>query len=117
MYSSLALQKVSLNPLEVSPMGIFWSMEPTPDMPKGFRLMVKNVNKPIKTDVSVYPDHYTIEGIRTMQPTPLVTHVIERWYKGQGVTRVKVTHGRLRGTLFLPSGTCRSIIDYCIFFT
>ena len=86
-------------------MGIFWSLVPTPDMPKGFRLSGKNVNKPITARVSVYPGNNTAETIRTKQPTPTVTHVIERWYKGQGVTSVKVAHGRLRGTLFLPPGT------------
>ena len=91
-------------------MGIFWSMIQAPGQMKGIRMMKKNVDTPLSALVTCYIGHMTMENIRASQVEPMISHVIERWYKSPDVTYREVADGRLRGRLYLPPGNHSNFI-------
>ncbi|XP_046372726.2 acyl-coenzyme A amino acid N-acyltransferase 1-like [Haliotis rufescens] len=89
----------------VEPMGLLWSMTPSKD--KGAkRLLIKDVTRPYDVTMSVHADHMDLEAIKSANniSTVLDTQHVRRWYLRNGVQRIPVRKGRLRGTLFIPSG-------------
>ena len=89
----------------VSPMGIFWSMVQAPGQREGLRLMKKDMDTPLTTNISVYDGHLSADDIHDSSPNPICQGCVDRWYKDPGVKKQVVTDGRLRGILFLPAGT------------
>lgn len=99
------LHKVTLEFFSgISPMGLFWSMRPSPGMPKGIRLIKSNASMPLLTDLRVFPGHLTFEEMYTLNVKHLCTKRIRRWYMAKGVQKIRVKSGRTRGSLFLPPG-------------
>lgn len=90
----------------VDSMGLLWSMKLLPGQRKGQRLSKKNVTKPYYIHLLLFNGHVEDctgnEVRKDLQPICSVT--FERWYMSEGVRRIPVRNGRLRGTLFLPPG-------------
>ncbi|KAM3918773.1 acyl-coenzyme A thioesterase 1-like [Leptodactylus fuscus] len=77
----------------VEPEGPLWSLEPQTPLR---RLLKKNVRSPFQLRFSLHQDH---------PPGALLAAAVqERSFLGEGVTRVPVREGRVRGSLFLPPG-------------
>ncbi|XP_021371263.1 acyl-coenzyme A amino acid N-acyltransferase 1-like [Mizuhopecten yessoensis] len=90
----------------VDGMGFIWSLLPSPGQRPGTQLLQNDVTKPQTVDISVYSGHRCLEDLCSgLLDAPLVTNVLTRWYKPNGVSRTPITSGRLRGTLFLPRGS------------
>ncbi|KAL9979727.1 hypothetical protein ACROYT_G017434 [Oculina patagonica] len=85
----------------VSPMGLLWSMKPAPGQRKGIRLMKSDVTKPYNIALNCFDGHVTPHEA-SLQPLSSVT--FQKWYMADGVKRIPVREGRIRGTLFLPPG-------------
>ncbi|XP_020618542.1 bile acid-CoA:amino acid N-acyltransferase-like [Orbicella faveolata] len=85
----------------VSPMGLLWSMKPAPGQRKGIRLMKSDVTKPYNIVLNCFDDHVT-PNESSLQPLSSVT--FQKWHMAEGVKRIPVREGRIRGTLFLPPG-------------
>ena len=85
----------------VSPMGLLWSMKPAPGQRKGIRLMKSDVTKPYNIVLNSFDDHVTPKE-SSLQPLSSVT--FQKWYMAEGVKRIPVREGRIRGTLFIPPG-------------
>ncbi|XP_066285303.1 acyl-coenzyme A amino acid N-acyltransferase 1-like [Branchiostoma lanceolatum] len=86
----------------VEQMGLFWSMQPSPGQKPGLRLRKKDVSTPFLVDFSVHEGHLDVMGEENLPL--LATTTVERWYLGEGVKRIPVREGRVRGMLFLPPG-------------
>ena len=85
-------------------MGLFWSMQPEP----GFetkRFMKDNALTPLLSTVNVYSGLRTLKDIQNGKDQLIFTSEISRWYKAPNVKRIEIERGRIRGTLFIPSGT------------
>ncbi|KAK7477467.1 hypothetical protein BaRGS_00031291 [Batillaria attramentaria] len=101
----------------VDPMGLFWSMRPSPSGPQNTRMVVKDVEKPVVYILSVYAGHIELNDLHgsDAQNThqPLASTLIHRFVKSPDVQRIPVKEGRVRGTLFLPPGeeTHQGVID------
>ncbi|XP_067894471.1 acyl-coenzyme A thioesterase 1-like [Heterodontus francisci] len=81
------------------PMGLFWSLSPrTP-----FTRLVKRdvATSPLSVHIEVFDGHGTLEQLPEQ---PLAVAVNERWFMKEGVTRIPVREGRVRGVLFVPPG-------------
>ncbi|XP_021340970.1 bile acid-CoA:amino acid N-acyltransferase-like isoform X1 [Mizuhopecten yessoensis] len=86
-------------------MGFIWSMRPAPGQRSGLRLVQTDVTKPQLVNISIHSGHHSLSDLcKGHSNPPLVTGVLPRWYKSCDVSRIPVTSGRLRGTLFLPKG-------------
>ncbi|KAL4237977.1 hypothetical protein ACF0H5_002688 [Mactra antiquata] len=88
----------------VSPMGLFWSMKNAPNMPSGMRLIKNNASSALIVNLTVFSGHVTFEQTYSTTTSSLCTKEIRRWYMGNGVQKIKVKTGRIRGMLFLPPG-------------
>ena len=86
----------------VSAMGLLWSMKPSPGQRKGIRLMKSDVTKPYKVVLDCFDGHTDPQESRSLQP--LSSNTFEKGYMANGVKRIPVREGRIRGTLFLPPG-------------
>lgn len=76
----------------VEPMGLFWAM--TPDTPHS-KLLKKNVLTPTMVD---------IEAVSGETGEVLASETNERGYMTEGMKRIPVQEGRIRGVLFIPPG-------------
>ena len=85
----------------VSPMGLLWSMKPAPGQRKGTRLMKSDVTKPYNIVLNCFDGH-VIPNESSLQPLSSVT--FQKWFLAEGVKRIPVREGRIRGALFLPAG-------------
>ena len=85
----------------VSPMGLLWSMKPAPGQRKGIRLMKSDVTKPYNIVLNCFDDHVT-PNESSLKPLSSVT--FQKWYMAEGVKRIPVREGRIRGALFIPAG-------------
>ena len=85
----------------VSPMGLFWSMKPAPGQRKGIRLMKSDVTKPYNIALNCFDGHVT-PNESSLQA--LSSETFQKWYMAEGVKRIPVREGKIRGTLFLPPG-------------
>ncbi|XP_068433263.1 acyl-coenzyme A thioesterase 1 [Clinocottus analis] len=76
----------------VEPMGLFWSMAPeTPHI----KLLKKNVLSPIMVK---------LEALSGETGEVLASETNERGYMAEGMKRVPVREGKIRGVLFVPPG-------------
>jgi len=96
-------------------MGLFWSMVPCKGQMEGLRLMKKGVDTPFRTVVNVHSGHVAMEDLESSVPV-LCSTVIDRWYRAEGVRRVEIADGRVRGALFLPPGKCCKVKAYFVLF-
>jgi len=85
----------------VSPMGLLWSMKLAPGQRKGTRLMKSDVTKPYNIVLNCFDDHVT-PNESSLKVVSSVT--FQKWYMAEGVKRIPVREGRIRGTLFIPPG-------------
>ena len=85
-------------------MGLFWSMIPEPDQPKGQRYMKRDVTTPQVIHLSVFNGHHSWNDFSNMNLNPIISKELRRWFKHKTVTREEIRYGKLRGTLFIPSG-------------
>lgn len=76
----------------VEPMGLFWSM--APETPHS-KLLKKNVVSPTLVD---------IEALCGETGEVLASETNERGYMTEGMRRIPVQEGRIRGVLFIPPG-------------
>lgn len=87
----------------VDPMGLLWSMQLSPGQRKGQRLSKKDVTKPYCIHLQLFDGHVEdVTNSEDLQPMTSVT--FEKWYMADGVRRIPVRDGRVRGTLFIPPG-------------
>ena len=87
----------------VDPMGLLWSMQLSPGQRRGIRLSKKDVTKPYFVLLQLFDGH--VEDIaHTEDLQPITSVTFEKWYMADGVRRIPVRDGRLRGTMFLPPG-------------
>ena len=68
---------------------------------KGIRLMKSDVTKPYNIVLNCFDGH-VIPNESSLQP--LSSETFQKWYIAEGVKRIPVRKGRIRGTLFLPPG-------------
>ena len=87
----------------VEPMGLLWSMKPAPGQRKGVRLLKSDVTKPYVVEVTCYDGHVTPHE-SLASPRPLSSATFQKWYMADGVKRISVREGRIRGSLFIPPG-------------
>ncbi|XP_007886311.2 acyl-coenzyme A thioesterase 1 [Callorhinchus milii] len=83
----------------IEPMGLFWSLIPrTP-----FTRLVKRdvANSPLCVDIEVFDGHRSREQ---QLDQSLAKGTNERWFMREGVKRIPVREGNIRGTLFVPPG-------------
>lgn len=76
----------------VEPMGLFWAM--APETPHS-KLVKKNVLSPTLVE---------IQALSGETGELLATETNERGYMTEGMTRIPVQEGRIRGVLFIPPG-------------
>ncbi|XP_069773517.1 acyl-coenzyme A thioesterase 1-like [Narcine bancroftii] len=83
------------------PMGLFWSLSPAAP----FARMVKRdvTASPLRVRIEVLAGHWSGDP-RELPAQPLASCVNERWFMRDGVARVPVRDGRIRGVLFVPPG-------------
>uniref|UniRef100_A0A3Q4GYZ3 Acyl-CoA thioesterase 19 n=1 Tax=Neolamprologus brichardi TaxID=32507 RepID=A0A3Q4GYZ3_NEOBR len=85
----------------VSPMGLFWALEPALGSREVLRLRKRNVETPYIVNISLLEGHTSpSEG----QSTELAAVTVERWYMAPGVRRIEIRQNKIVGTLFLPPG-------------
>ena len=82
-------------------MGLLWSMKSAPEERKGTRLMKLDVTKPYNIVLNCFDGHVTPHE-SSLQP--LSSGVFQKWFMADGVKRIPVREGRVRGTLFIPPG-------------
>ena len=82
-------------------MGLLWSMKPAPGQRKGIRLIKSDVTKPYNIVLNCFDDHVTPNESSLK---PLSSVAFQKWNMADGVKRIPVREGRIRGTLFLPPG-------------
>nr|CAB3225043.1 bile acid-CoA:amino acid N-acyltransferase [Phallusia mammillata] len=97
----------------VEPMGIFWSMKPSPTNKNKYPRFAKlDVTTPLEVTLCIYDCEITFEQFQTMRTEKtldkhkVASTVINRWYMKPGTKRIKLSvkkHG-VCGTLFIPSG-------------
>jgi len=87
----------------IDPMGLLWSMQPSPGQRKWLRLSKKDVTKPYFVQLQLFDGH--VQDVANLEDLQSLTSVtFEKWYMADRVRRIPVRDGRLRGTLFLPPG-------------
>ena len=84
------------------PMGLFWSMRPSPGQRLGIRFLIRDATKPAMVKLFLYGGHLDMRTLQTAEPE--ATTVTERRYMGEDVERITVHSGSLRGSLFKPKG-------------
>ena len=99
----------------VDGMGLFWSMIPDPDQQKGQRYMKRDVTTPQVIHLSVFNGHHSWNDFSNMNLNPIISKELRRWFKHKSVTREEIRYGKLRGTLFIPSGMLTSGHLICTF--
>lgn len=87
----------------VDPMGLLWSMRLSPGQRKGLRLSKKDVTKPYCIQLQLFDGH--VEDVANGEDLRhMVGVTFEKCYMADGVRRIPVRDGRVRGTLFIPPG-------------
>ncbi|XP_072019187.1 bile acid-CoA:amino acid N-acyltransferase-like [Amphiura filiformis] len=87
---------------DVEPMGLFWSMTPSPGQKFGLRFVKKDVTTPMQITLSVHKGHLDISALQT--DAPIAKTQIQKTYMRPGVEIIKVRSGRVRGKVFKPKG-------------
>ena len=91
-------------------MGFLWSMTQAPGQRKGLRLAKKDVTRPYSIQLNCFDGHLSpkdgfVNCLARNSLQPIVSSALEKWYMAEGVKRIPVREGRIRGTLFLPPGS------------
>ena len=81
-------------------MGLLWSMKVAPGQKKGLRLMKTDVTKPYNVNLKCFDRHITANE----SSQALSTATFQKFYMADGVKRIPVKKGRIRGALFVPPG-------------
>ena len=82
-------------------MGLIWNISVADD-PLA-RLLKRDMSSPIVTQLSVLAGH--VDSDHLWDQRPLTQTSVERYhYQAENVVRIPVREGRIRGTLFLPTG-------------
>lgn len=97
--------------------GLLWSMDIIPGQKPGRRIMKKDVTLPFEVEFSVYQGHISpivpildddgldsVLGSKTKEVEPIMKQVQRRFYLADGVKKVAVRDGNIRGTFFIPAG-------------
>ena len=84
-------------------------MTQVPGQRKGLRLAKKDVTKPYTIQLNCFDGHLSpedgfVNSLTKNSFQPITSSTVEKWYMAEGVRRIPVREGRLRGTLFLPPG-------------
>ncbi|XP_069049162.1 acyl-coenzyme A thioesterase 1-like isoform X2 [Lepisosteus oculatus] len=82
----------------VQPMGFLWALKPLKPLR---RLMKRDMATPFTVHITV---HGQAAGSVESTTPPLASCLHERSFLGEGVKRIPVREGRIRGTVFLPRG-------------
>ena len=85
----------------VEAMGLVWGMKAAPGQRKGLWLRKADVTKPYNVLLRCFDGHTTPHETSSQH---LSSVTFEKWYMADGVKRIPVKEGRIRGTLFLPDG-------------
>ena len=85
----------------VEPMGLIWSMKQAPGQREGIRLLKRDVTVPYDIIVNCFDGHVIP---RETSLLPFSSGTFQKSFMADGVKRVPVREGRIRGTLFLPPG-------------
>ncbi|XP_052834020.1 acyl-coenzyme A amino acid N-acyltransferase 2-like, partial [Octopus bimaculoides] len=85
----------------IDPMGLFSSM--TQVVGKHGRIRTHDATKTLDCTVMVHPGHISQHSEFTSDIKPLATKLVRRSFMRSGVRKITVNHGRLRGSLFIPS--------------
>jgi len=90
-------------------MGFLWSMAQAPGQKKGLRLAKKDVTKPYAIQLNCFNGHLSpeegfVNSLTRNHLQPIMSSSLEKSYMADGVQRIPVREGRVRGTLFLPPG-------------
>ncbi|KAL5008038.1 hypothetical protein ScPMuIL_013619 [Solemya velum] len=88
----------------VETMGLFWSMQQAPGLPKRVRFIKKDFTSPFTVHFLVFRGHHSWEEVHRLSERPLTGCSVKRWYKAEDVTREMVREGMLRGAYFKPPG-------------
>lgn len=90
----------------LDPMGLFWSLKPSPAGAQNIRMVVRNGDEPALYTLSVYQGHFSLSDlvIAETAPEPVYRTTVTRLKKSADVRRIPVKEGSVRGTLFLPPG-------------
>ena len=83
-------------------MGLFWSLQPTPGQGEGLRFTKKDVTKPISYHLKAVSET-SEKGMSAVQDV-LAQTKLDKVYMAQGVRRIPIKEGKLKGTLFIPEG-------------
>ena len=108
-------------------MGFLWSMKQAPGQKKGLRLAKKDVTKPYAIQLNCFNGHLSpeegfVNSLKRNHLQPITSSSLEKSYMADGVQRISVREGRVRGTLFLPPGNgpfpgqCWSITSSSVLF-
>ena len=94
----------------VEQMGFLWSMTQAPGQRKGIRLAKKDVTKPYTIQLNCFDGHVSpedgfVNSLTKKSLQPITSSSLEKLYMADGVQRIPVREGRVRGTLFLPPGS------------
>jgi dienelactone hydrolase len=93
------------NYVGVEPLGLIWGMEQAPGQRSGLRLLKREVTNTFNVSLGVHRGHLSLKELYSEDaPTPLIASSFERSYLAEGVQRIPVKHGKVRGILFLPEG-------------
>ena len=92
-------------------MGLIWGLKMEDGQRKGTRLMKKDVETPMVTNIYLYDGHFKADDQTQLDDRqPLASGVVNRWYLGSHVKRTVVKEGRLYATFFIPEGTSARVI-------
>ena len=80
-----------------------------PGQKKGLRLAKKDVTKPYVIQLNCFNGHLSpeegfVNSLKRTDLQPIVSSSLEKTYIADGVQKIPVREGRVRGTLFLPPG-------------
>ena len=84
-------------------------MTQAPGQRKGLRLSKKDVTKPYNIQINCFDGHLSPEEgfvnvLTKNNLKPIASSSLDKFYMSDGVRRIPVREGRVRGTLFLPPG-------------
>ena len=99
----------------LDPMGLFWSYIPAKGQNIYHRMIKTDVMNPYDVTLSVWDRRMNAEDFdKEGQPTSesLCQYHLQRCYMKDGVKRIEMSEGRLKGTLFLPTEVRKHLSSY-----
>ena len=83
-------------------MGLFWSLAPCPGQGEGIRFVKKDVTAPISYHLKAIKE--TSQNQASALYDVIAETTLEKVHMKEGVRRIPVNEGRLKGTVFIPEG-------------